>query len=369
MWWHRTNKLGNALALSAVVFAGGTQAFAVPNPGEQSGDLPCAILEDYAGSLNIMDSSRTHLIESKKKAAIPCGGWISTGAGRAKVSHRDGYEFIVAANTFVQVTENNTDGKHSGDSMVLFKGEVWAKAPAGHPDFRIVTPNARVRIQKGSGIVLFSHAEEDTQLVALDGQQAIENRFSPSASVVTKAGEASHLNLRQMRTVPTAPRAVSVASLKAKLGAFQLGEKEHDFAVRVAQARADRTFPSELPKTAPTTLASDLQNFTPEPARSVASVELGAHGHSVPAPGKGKTVRRTVDVKNSGQRNPIQEHMTRRLAGGESIGEKILFPENPNGRSRKVSLEIEDVGHRARQQAADREKKKLLDELSQIQVD
>ena len=64
-------------------------------------------------------------------------------------------------------------------------------------------------------LINFSPDSQDTQLVALDHPATLENRFEPSKKVEAKAGESTDLNFKEMRVIPTYPKAVSIALFMA----------------------------------------------------------------------------------------------------------------------------------------------------------
>ena len=84
----------------------------------------------------------------------------------------------------------------------------------------MITPNARARLERASAIVIYSAGDEESQLITLEDEASLENRFEPSRKMTVKQGEASSLNFTLLRVVPSAPRAIAQASLRPHLVAL-----------------------------------------------------------------------------------------------------------------------------------------------------
>jgi hypothetical protein len=348
-------KIAEALGLTAlgavavlIMMRAVTMAHAVEVGTEQSGSAPCAVLEAFTGDVELLDASRTHLLKVEPKAGIPCGGWVSVMKGWARIKHRDGFRLSLGENSFVQAPEPNFDGRFSGDQFILFKGEVHAEASKGDGELRVVTANARSRVKSGSAIVVFSQSEEETQLIALQGRAAIENRFETSRSVAVKAGEASSLNFRQLRVVPTTPRAVAVAALRPKFNNLHVRDGDRRDGAEAALERQDRVFASLLVEDDAESPDSNtlIRTHQKKVDRRVAS-EDGA-----PAPsGKFKS-----DYSRHGdsRQEDLMHHWVNRMIAGEKVDPASLMA---GSRPRKKSKD---------QEVEDAQKRKLIEELSDL---
>jgi hypothetical protein len=382
----RANKLSLLLALAAA-FAAARPAHGVQVTPAVTINTPCAWMEMYGGNVQVLDASRTRLLDSGEHTGIPCGGWVSVDRGWALISHRDGQKFYAGPGTFLEVPENNTDGHRKGDHVVLYKGEVYGIAPEDAPELRIATANARARLKSARGIVLFSEQQEDTQLICLERKAWLENRFQIEKKILVKQGEASSLNFKAMRVVPSTPQAVAAAPLRQRLQEFHVGDSEQERVLRIVKARQDRKFAALLDTRDDEEMSSEgareRTTATMELQRKPAglevnetgdeSLEAALKGESAPRKpaGKAKAVHRTGANYDrhakSSVNDRLMDHWTQKMVAGQQAGERMLKPDKFYGRPQKVQLKVEDKSKDAGQGTpADREKARLLEELSQI---
>lgn len=355
---------------------------------EVSAPVPCAIITEVGGQVDVLDSSRTHLLDSSKNAAVPCGGWVSVGKGSVELHHRDGFKIHAGNGTFVQFPEPNTDGKNLGDHAIVFRGEIFAQAGGGSGELRVITANARARVRRGSAIVVYSHEDEETQLIALDSNSRLENRFESSRSVLAKPGEATSLNFRQLRVVPGTPRAVALAALRPKFEDLRVPERDRVIAIRSAQNRQERIFATALvegedgegaPKAEPQTEPKHAAR------RDVASVKSESESGKDESPGrevrarleKARNVKPAPESYSShvddARSQAARKQWVNRMVAGQSGADLIVSPKAARPQPRKSHVEIVDLDTQARRRAKsrrltpeDEEKLKLIDELSRI---
>lgn len=309
---------------------------------------PCAVVDSYNGESQILDRTRSQVADVDKGAPITCGGWISVTTGWVKLKHRNGYRIQIAPATFVNFPERD-------EHLVLYKGEVFADAGGGTGEMKILTANSRARVSRGKIIVSFNHVEDESQLITLENTATLENRFAESERMLVKAGEASSLNVGLNRVVPSIPAAVAVAQLRPKMMALHLSESEQSEAVAATTARRERKFASlpsgERAPAGETTAQRRARKIIG--ARSKDLTQYNRHHHQ------------PVDRK-------LRAHLTRKLAGGESVGNEILYPDRYYGRTQKVQILVEDPGaslDAQRRKTTDVEKQRLIRELSQIRID
>jgi len=330
--------------------AAGNVSAVEKSPQENSG-IPCAILENFGGSVEVLDPSRTRIVTLNKNIGIPCGGWISSADdGWAMILHRDGHEFRIGPNTFIEIPDN---ASASADQVVLYRGEMFATTEGGGGELRIITANGRVRIQHGTSLVNFSPDEQATQLVALDGPASLENRFEPEKKVVAKPGESTSLDFKLLRVLPTFPKAVSVAALKSKLGQFRVNQTDQEKIYATAEARAERRLAADLSSTQDGSGAPG----SAAPSSSIAARKLASQYSYAKTP---------MDADQAAE---LKARWVKKMTGGEDIGETILYPDKFYGKPRKVKLIITDPAEQmdARQRKTeDSEKRRLIEELSQI---
>ncbi len=321
----------------------GPRAFAVEVSPQVSASPPCAVLDNYDGEVQVLDSSRTFLVDAAPHVGIPCGGWVSVKTGWASVRHRDGYFVQVGANSFAQFQESNTDGHDSGDQVVLYRGEIFAQSGDGSGELRVVTADARARVSQGSMIVLYNHGQNETQLIALENQASLENRFETSRRIAVHAGEASNLNLKLLRVVPSLPRTASIASLKPVFADLHLSDQERSYAIAATRKREERE------------MASSLE---------------GSHGAN-----RGLASEKSSDYsRNKADKEDAALHAywVKKMVGGQSIGESILYPDQYYGRPQKVHVIVDDPAmklNKSFQRKENEEKHRLIEELSQIRAD
>lgn len=337
--------------------------------------VPCAYLERFGGQVELLDASRTQVVETVVKAGIPCGGWVSTEEGWARLRYRDGYTVHLGSGTFAQVLDGQGEGQGPGDQLLLYKGQIYGKAGVGNRELRVLTANARARLGKGAGVVIYDSSEEETQLIAAEDSALLENRFQAAAFIRLQGGEATALSLKALRVVPSTPRAVNSATLKAKLGDLHVDDKDQSHALAVAKERQDRKFATVIPVKEP-----------PAPAPTVPNdgVKIQVHGQDEvlahkTSGGKGEKQRAPAGLVSDYSRHParpedakLKNHMIRKMVAGHEAGEKILFPDKFYGRPQSVKVEVDDPLAKARaqqQRETDAERSRLMEELSQIRVE
>lgn len=335
---------------SAHTFAGPVSAPAIPL-------APCAILEDFAGDVELIDPARSRILETAPQAGIPCSAWISTKQGWGKVRLRDGHWINLGSNTFVQFPEPQ------GDHVVVYRGEVFAQTGEGSGELRVLTANARARIKLGSSIVLYNQADEESQLIALNGSSYFENRFEPESGLKVKAGEASDLNFRALRTVPSTPRVVSVALLKPMFLDLKLSERGIASAFDAVEKRKERKFASLLVDDSGEVTKSKSPNL-----RAPAAIT------SAITPEEKQKAQENI-IQKYGRHPPSKDdaalntYLSRKIVAGQDVGEKILFPDRFYGRPQEVKVLIVDpLGtFKERHQKEElAEKAKIIEELSRI---
>ncbi len=329
-----------SIALVALAQLTPLQAYGVEVAPPSTASVPCAILDDFDGQVEILDPARTHLLPSQLKSGIPCQGWVSVVSGWVTIRHRQGYAIHGANGAFFQVGE-------ASPHVVLYRGEIFGNTQAGNGELAILTANAQVRIPDGSAIVVYSQAEENTQVIATEKLAYLENRFEEEARMTVKAGEASSLNFKAMRTVPDIPRAVSLAALKEKAATLNLKSGTVELALGHASRRVDRK------------LASDLTSTE----RSIASEGKAAPKRKLPKK-LARAYMRHAPMKDDAK---LQEHLVNRVVAGQEAGEKILFPDRFYGRPQKVKVLVEQHSFKASKEEL-AEKSRLIEELQRIRI-
>jgi hypothetical protein len=339
------------VAAFAVVSASANEA----KPESIQARRPCAVVEQYAGDSQILNESRTHVSEADVKAPVECGGWVSVQNGWLILQHRFGYRIHVGPGSFAQLQDD-------ADALVVYRGQVFAQAGGGMGEFRMITPNARIRLSRASAVALFDPEEEKTQLTVVDGKAQFENRFDTTkkANVTVKSGFASMLDFKLLRIVPSVPKLAATSSLKAKLKELHVPERDSERALAIARNRQKELFAS-FEKT-------QNENVKPEKShekkhdRSIASVG-SKHGHAAHHDGNDPEKNQEI----------AKDYLLRKTLGGNAEGMKILG-KTPAQRkpAQKAHVEVEDPEAQLlakQKRAEDAEKRRLIDELSKIKSD
>lgn len=296
----------------------------------------CGTLSDFDGKIQLLDASRSFVIDTEPNAAVPCGGWISVQTGWATVKHRDGYRLQIGAGTFLQLARPDED-----DPLVLYRGQFQLEAGQGSDEVVILTANARIRQKSGRAIIIYAESREETQLIAIDRVASLESRFEPGTLVPVRSGHVSSLNQKAMRIVPTAPAILPIAQLQIKLKELALTPKVQRESIQLAKLGQERRINDARQSRKPAGLV-----FEP-----------------------GSYVRHHSRPEDAGLKQKLEE----RIVGGAEARRALLSPRRSAAgvQSAKVSV-VEDplVGLERRRKADDdREKARLIEALSRIRQD
>lgn len=300
----------------------------------------CAVLSRFEGDVQILNSTRTELVYTTLRAMIPCGGWITVHQGWARITHKSGVELRLGPETFAELYG-------AAPHAILYRGRMLVESDGGTPEFKAVTANGEITFKRGHALVAYSPGDEETQLIVLENEAHLSNRFVASRKTRVRAGEMSALNLKLLRVVPTNPAAMTTASMKEVLEEMPVSQKEKTYAVAVAQKREERNFPSNF---------AAAHKKTPRVEENT---------------GKNKVIQRAL-ASSPAQAAQGNQRWLSRLTGGDPAGTRILNPTRVRSKSRKSSIQVIDPAYeldRKKFREEEDEKKKLIDELSQIRVE
>jgi len=347
----RPQKINAALFIMLSALSGPSWASNATPTRPRPGPTPCAVLEDFMGRVEILDESRSRMIQPALHAGVSCGSWISIEDGWAKLKHRDGHRFHIGPQSFVQLPENNADGKFAGDHLVLFRGQIYADSGIGANELRVITANARSRIQQGAAVVLFNEKEEESQVIALENSASLENRFSPAKKMIVKAGESSTLNFKLLRVVPSGARAVSVSHLRPVLSDLRVSGRDQEYAIRNAHRRLNRKFASVFGEDS----ADDRKQVSARSTRSTT-----------------KSTTTYLRHRSTKMDSRLKKHWVSRMTAGEPAGEEILFNNKGKRRGPAGRIEIQRYSQAQRGTAKNNndemERQRLIQELTPAQV-
>lgn len=308
---------------------------------ETSKPMLCGTIKKSIGQVQVLDASRTQVLDSMPKSLLPCGAWLSVGSQAAVVVNlKEGFTVHASEGAFFQVSDLN-------DQIVLYRGELHVLADSGDHEIRIISPNARARLKSGTMIVLYNSEDEETQLIVLEKTASLENRYQSQRSVLVREGEASALNFKLERVVPSIPRAVAVASLKKKLSQFNVSEEEESVALQNAHLRQTRKFADSSTGEDDDEMKAYREKRSPA-SENKPTVKLN-----------GRYERHAKNAKD-----PVGEkHWKGRMLAGisDKEAENLMEP----GKHQKKKITVSDP----EKQKLDEEKARLLEELSKVRSD
>ena len=322
----RHQKISASLAfLFSVLMSSSSVAGPVPvAPGSDS--APCGVIEKFSGEAFLLDSSRAHLDEVREKAPVACDGWISTSDAWVEVRHRNGHLVRISRNSFVQFQNGDSD-------FSVLRGVLYSQVSGSPKPQVIITPNAKAVLQSGTSILIYSPEKESTQWLILEKEGVLENRFQEGARTVVHQGESSILDVAHSKVLPQEPKAITVASLRPLLHDLAVDSERLNQSVRVALERQRRIFPAE--KVSDDTESRKHQTIERSPAQN--------EKKSV-----GNYRRHPVDGKSPSIRRAFSRHV---LEGTDGIG---------------IDSSSIVEGDSVSESQRDRDRKKLLNELSRI---
>ena len=296
----------------------------------------CGSLEVFEGDVQILDETRTHLIELKRKAPLPCGCWISSNEGWVHLKHVAGPSLNLGAGSYVQLLGE----KSKTEQVVVYQGQVYADVNGVESVFKLGSALGRVKTQRGKMVYLAGYADHSSsQLIVLEDSAIFENRFEDSRNVKVSEGEMSELRFDLSRVIPQNPTPIAVATLKPKLFDLRIDEKIQSKAFNLAMKRQERTL-AELG-------SEGHPKAEKKPERKIASV--------VSKSGDGDDI-------SPGEKSRLHQLWVQKMVPGVRNAENFLFPgkikENGDFRPAPQFNAIEKT-----------EKKKLMQELLRVQGD
>jgi hypothetical protein len=323
----------------------------------------CGTLLDYMGKVEILDSTRSHILESKPNIVFPCGSWISVKVGWAQIKFQDGQKVRLGHDTLVQV---HTDK----DQLTLFRGATYVESDAGNGEFRLATSIGRARVKGGKVVFLYSPDNDTTQLITLENSATLENRFEGERRVVVQTGESSELNFKQLRVIPLLPSSVASASLKKILDQLGVPELEKAQAVRLATARQEKKFAILRKKEFLEKIDDSSSEESSGGGRGLASISVK----------KQKALEKLAKTNQPYLRHAtdshypkLQEQMISRITGGSSFGSKLVNPKIRGQQNRRIASEGSEAVQEATSQrllpAEESAKRKLIHDLSKIKIE
>jgi hypothetical protein len=97
---------------------------------EKSAQGVCGVMQDFMGKVEILDSTRTKILDSNINASFNCGSWVSVKSGWAQIRYRDGQKLRLGHDTLIQVLGMD-------DQVRLYRGLVLVEVNLGSGEFRV----------------------------------------------------------------------------------------------------------------------------------------------------------------------------------------------------------------------------------------
>lgn len=340
-------------------------AMAQPTDMPSSGAIPCGSLEKFGGAVQILDPTRTRVLDLENKMTLACGSWVSVSQGWAVVRVIEGQRVQLGAGTFLQLVHPRMGGvsatSEKGDTITLMKGKIFVRAPTGTPEFRVATANARVRIERGNALVMYSDTQDETQVVSIGVKVSLENRFETQKIITLKPGEMSTLNFKILRVVPSTARAVSMNDLKTQLNEVHLDDREISKSMQIAKARNERKFAAQL-----------IDDFDPADEVFYHSREKRVQQRG-PAQVKINPEDYARYIAQEGDEE-LKAHLRNKITAGDPDGEKLLGSRT-SGKTRKpastgrTARSSEDPAEETKLKEKQKNKSELLKEISKLKPD
>lgn len=294
----------------------------------------CASVELAEGDVQILSQSKKELVELRRKAAVPCGSWISTNEGWVQLKHTSGPLLHLAPGTYIQILQDSS----SSDQLVVFRGQVYADVSGTHQSFKLGSAAGRARVERGKVVFLTGYAEKAaSQLIVLEDSALFENRFEPGKQVRVDGGEVSEVSFDLLRVIPTDPSPIAVATLKPIFFELHVDEKVQSKAFMTVAKRQARSLPE----------IQVAKESSKTPKRKLASIKLEKGSKNLPQNEKSPS---------------LQRHFLEQMAPGVKDADELIYP----GRKRlKPQLNVSPQLN----QKESEEKKLILEELGRIQVE
>jgi hypothetical protein len=202
-----------------------------------------------------------------------------------------------------------------------------------------LTTTGRARVSHGTTLITFTQETERMQVVSIDRKATLENRFEPARKIEISAGEVTSIDFDTLRVVPETPRAVAMASLREVFADFSLEKRILERALFSATRRGERKFASEV--------KPEEAQAKRKPAGLEFEDENGKHYERYRPKKDDPAARAAFSGRYQGAVR------VKPVAGAKVLGAPGKKPEA------KVSAVRE----------TDREKEKLIEELSNLEVD
>jgi hypothetical protein len=294
----------------------------------------CGVFQNLSGDVEILDITHTHLTDGIPGTQLACNSWISVKTGWAILQYTPHIRIHIGPHSFVQVLRFSPE---TNDHLLLYEGQIYFQQEKDIKELRIITANGRARIKHGKALLISDISEDTTQLVALDNQASLESRFQETKPIVAHSGESTDLNFKTLRTIPSAPKAITIASLRSILAQLRLASYLEKEIITDALLRQNKQFASAL---------------------------------SVPH--SSKIERQPAGLSRSqysGQ--DIQKHLMEKLTGSDTEEAKLFLNRKP-AKVKHSLIEIQDLSehHPSSDTPQEKqEKQEIIQELSKIQVE
>ena len=317
----------------------------------------CGMIADLLGDVQVLDQSRTQLLNLGPHDLIPCGSWISSHAGWVAIQHKLGAKVHLGQETYLQVREGMGSAggvnESGAEHLSVLRGEVYVEVGGGNPELRIASASARVRVSSGKAIFLVGYLEDRTQLMVLERSAQLENRFEPRKAIEVAAGETSELILQNDRVIPQIPSAVALSSLEPKFLTLRIPQAVQTAASQEVRTRQSRKMAAQL--------------IEPSGSKKTREPQKKREGRALAS---ARSMNSYLKNPPSAQDPYLKNHFVKSVVGDEQAGRAILFPYQYQGKRQSVGIQVEEKKYAIPGSLAERnEKKRLIEELGRIKFE
>jgi hypothetical protein len=286
----------------------------------------CGVLQDFDGKVQVLDSSRSVVIDSESQAAIPCEGWISVQSGWASVRHVDGAQIQLGSGTFLRLDRTNRD-----EPFVLYRGQVHVEVGHGAKSLKLLTANARVDLESGRAIVLYREDQEETQLMGLDRVAHLRSRFDADTQVEVGPGFESHIDTKALRLTPSSPSRMLLVDIDLKMKELHLSIRDRTLAIKWAKRGQERA-------------QNEFRH-----ARRLAGLVFESSDY----------VRHKASPEDDALKSKLRRSMTGGSAEGDSLSDFEVHRKTASAETARILVD-------KKKKEDDQEKRKLIDRLSRM---
>ena len=193
-----------------------------------------------SGSVSILDAERKDFRATVVGGDIFCGDWVSTEKGKAIIEFPRKGRVIVGSHTFFQILDPAAGSNIDHDHFVLYRGDIYYEGLKKGETTKLITPNTRVTLSNGKGVVSFLEETHATQVISVEGSLQFENRFLKHTPFRVDRGFISTMAQGHERVLPGRQTTAESKSLDQKLEDLEIPSSDRKSIVDYVLALAKR---------------------------------------------------------------------------------------------------------------------------------